>query len=70
MTALVQVTLTDDALFLVRVAHHLVADGIDAGLTLHDLALLVARTDEERPSPLERAIAEVRLRRALFTAPI
>ena len=55
-----QVTLTDDSLFLVRVAHQLVTDGIAAGLTLYDIAVLVARTDEERPSPLEKALEEVR----------
>ena len=53
-----QVTLSDDSLFLIRVAHQLVVDGIAAGLTLFEIASMVARTDEERASPLERAIEE------------
>ena len=53
-----QVTLSDDSLFLIRVSHQLVVDGIAAGLTMFDLASMVARTDEERASSLERAITE------------
>ena len=53
-----QVTLSEDSLFLIRVAHHLVVDGIAAGLTLFEIASMVARTDEERASSLERAIEE------------
>ena len=53
-----QVTLSEDSLFLIRVAHQLVVDGIAAGLTLFEIASMVARTDEERASSLERAIEE------------
>ena len=53
-----QVTLSDDSLFLIRVTHQLVVDGIAAGLTMFDLASMIARTDEDRPSSLERTIGE------------
>lgn len=52
-----QIALPDDCLFLLRVTHQLLVEGINAGLTLRDIASLIARVDEDVPSPLEVAIA-------------
>ena len=54
-----QVSISEDSLFLLRIAHNLLVNGIKAGLTLHQIASLIARVDDdgEVPSPVERAIA-------------
>lgn len=46
----------EETIFLVRIAHLLLKEGIAAGLTLSDIASLVARMDEDEPSKLEQAI--------------
>ena len=51
-----QIPISEDSLFLLRVTHRLIKEGIAQGLTLFDLACLIARTNEEIPSPLEIAI--------------
>eukprot|EP00605_Chrysophyceae_sp_TOSAG23-4_P002741 GSChrysophyteH1.ASY1.ANO1.3020.1 assembled CDS len=51
-----QVAIAEDSLFLLRLSHNLLVSGIKAGLTLHQIASLIARLDEQEPSPVERAI--------------
>ena len=53
-----QVDLSGDAQFLVRVSHQLVVDGVAAGLTLHEIALIVARINDDEPSVLEKVLEE------------
>ena len=52
-----QVSISEESLFLLRLTHNLLVSGVQAGLTLYDIAKLIARLDEDEPSPLERAIA-------------
>jgi hypothetical protein len=46
----------EETIFLVRLSHLLCKEGIAAGLTLRDIASMVARIDEDEPSKLEQAI--------------
>lgn len=51
--------LPEQSIFLLRVMHQLILAGIDAGLTLKDVADLVAReSDDAPPSKLEVALAD------------
>jgi hypothetical protein len=52
-----QVPVSEDCLYLLRVAHAVIKEGINAGLSLRDIAGLIARTEEDVPSALENAIA-------------
>ena len=52
-----RVSMSEESLFLIRLTHKLLVSGVEAGLTLYDIAGLIARLDEDEPSPLERAIA-------------
>ena len=52
------VTFSADTLFLLRLVHHLIVEGIKANLTLYDIACKVARLDEEVPSYLEKSLSE------------
>lgn len=52
-----RVSMSEESLFLIRLTHSLLVSGVEAGLTLYDIAGLIARLDEDEPSPLERAIA-------------
>jgi hypothetical protein len=56
----VEANISDDSLFLIRVAHHVLVTGLNAGLTLKDLAVIFVRSgdDEDIPSRLEQAIEE------------
>ena len=58
VAAQANVLIPEESLFLVRAMHKLLVDGIQKGLTLYDIASLVARNDEDIPSPLERLISE------------
>jgi len=58
VAAQANVLIPEESLFLVRVMHKLLVDSIQKGLTLHDIASIVARNDEEVPSTLERLISE------------
>lgn len=62
-----QFDMPEEAIFLLRIAHQLILDGINSGLTLRDIAELIARVDEDTPSPLEVAVkyAEENSHRAL-----
>jgi len=62
-----QVAVSDESLFLLRLSHNLIVNGIKAGLTLHDIAKLIARVEDDIPSPLERtvAVAEENAHRAI-----
>jgi hypothetical protein len=51
-----RVSMSEESLFLIRLTHNLLVTGINAGLSLYDIAQLIARLDEDVPSPLERAI--------------
>eukprot|EP01036_Dinobryon_divergens_P022974 gene22974-31280_t len=64
-----QLTLPDDSLFLFRIAHILLCEGIKKGLNLKDIASLIARTQDDVPSQLEAAIsfAEENAHRAIET---
>mmetsp|Transcript_16100 Transcript_16100/g.24266 ORF Transcript_16100/g.24266 Transcript_16100/m.24266 type:complete len:903 (-) Transcript_16100:252-2960(-) len=54
-----QVALSDDSIFLLRLSHFLLLNGIKAGLTLRDIAGIMARLGEDdAPSRLEMAIDE------------
>lgn len=52
-----QVAVSEQSLFLLRLVHNLIVNGINAGLTLYDIAKLIARIDEDKPSPLEQAVS-------------
>jgi hypothetical protein len=56
----VEVNISDDSIFLIRIAHHVLLTGLRAGLTLKDLATIFVRSgdDEDIPSRLEQAIDE------------
>lgn len=51
-----QLSLSDDCLFLLKLSHKLLCEGVEAGLTLRDIAELIARTAEDVCSPLENVI--------------
>jgi hypothetical protein len=55
-----EVNISDDSIFLIRIAHHVLLTGLRAGLTLKDLAVIFVRSgdDEDIPSRLEQAIDE------------
>ena len=53
-----QVSLSEESLFLARVSHQLVVEGVAAGLTLFNIAAIVARTADDVPSALEKALDE------------
>lgn len=55
-----QVALSDDSIFLLRLSHFLITEAFAVGLTLKDIANIVARVgyDESIPSRLEQAIEE------------
>ena len=53
-----QVPLSDESKFLLRLSHYLIVEGVRAGLTLKDIALFIARSDEDVPSKLELFIEE------------
>ena len=53
-----QVPLQEDCLFLIKISHHLLVDGIEAGLSLKDIAQIIARDDDDEPSKLELIISE------------
>jgi hypothetical protein len=55
---LMEVSVSANCVFLLRLIHHVISQSIDKGLTLYDIASLVARTDETTPSPLEKIIIE------------
>ena len=55
---LAQVSLSEESIFLTKVSHKLVVDGVAAGLTLFEIANIVVRVKDDCPSPLERAIEE------------
>lgn len=54
-----RVSLPEECWFLVRTVHSLLVEGlIKANLTIKQVASLIARLDDEIPSPLERIISE------------
>jgi Phosphatidylinositol 3- and 4-kinase len=53
-----QVALSDESIFLAKISHKLVVEGVAAGLTLFDIASIVARVTDDVPSTLERVIEE------------
>lgn len=53
-----EVSFSSDSLFLVRIVHYLLLQSLEKGLSLFDIASIVARTDETTPSPLEKMIQE------------
>jgi hypothetical protein len=55
-SVLLKVSLSTESLFLAKVVHLLVKDAVAAGLTLYDIAMIIARTTEGVPSPLEKAV--------------
>ena len=52
--------LTDEHIYLLQTAHHFVVNGIQNGLSLYDIAKLMARSfeDEEKPSKFETAFSD------------
>lgn len=52
-----KVVLSEESLFLVRLVHHLLVWGVSRGLTLRDIAGLIVRTEDGKPSALEKVIA-------------
>lgn len=53
-----QISLPGNSIFLLALAHLLVTQGIASGLTLYEIATLVARVNDEQASKLEQAIEE------------
>jgi hypothetical protein len=60
-------SLSEDCFFLLRLAHNLILQGINQGLSLRDIAGLIARTEDGIPSALEKAVtaAEENAQRAV-----
>eukprot|EP01038_Epipyxis_sp_PR26KG_P013576 gene13576-18219_t len=48
-----EVVLPAESIFLVKVVHKLLVEGIANGLTLRDIALMIVRVNDDEPSPLE-----------------
>ena len=53
-----QVALSVESIFLAKISHKLVVEGVAAGLSLFDIASIVARVKDDVPSSLERVIEE------------
>jgi len=53
-----EVMISKDSIFLLVLVHHLLVRCLRSGLTLLDVAQIVARSDEFTPSPLEKVIEE------------
>lgn len=51
-----KIVLPEETVFLLRLVHQVLVDGINRGLTLRDIAGLIARTEDGKPSPLEKVI--------------
>jgi len=51
-----QVSIPEESIYLLRVVHELIVQGINAGLTLKDIASMIARVEEGVPSPLEKLL--------------
>jgi hypothetical protein len=49
----VGVSLSNESIFLTKIAHQLVVDGVAANLNLYEISLIVARMNEDIPSDLE-----------------
>lgn len=56
-----EVSVSVDSLFLLKLVHHTIKKSIEKGLTLFDIASVVARTTENMPSPLEKMINEAEM---------
>lgn len=52
-----QTILSNESLFLVRITHELLLQGITRGLNLNDIACMIARPNDDIISPLEKLIA-------------
>lgn len=52
-----QLNFPEECYYLLRVVHTLIVNGISAGLTLRDIALIIARSDEDEPSEFEKALS-------------
>lgn len=52
-----QISVPEESLFLVRIVHQLLVEGIAIGLTLRKIAELIVRTEYGVPSALEKAIS-------------
>lgn len=52
-----QVAIPEESIHLLRVVHELIVQGINSGLTLKDIATIIARVDEGVPSPLEKLLS-------------
>jgi Phosphatidylinositol 3- and 4-kinase len=48
--------IAEDTIFLIRLSHLLIKEGLAAGLNLRDIASLVARMEEDEPSKLEMVV--------------
>lgn len=53
-----QVAISEDSLYLLRLSHNLLVEGVEAGLTLYQIACMIARLDEDKPSLIEDAIVK------------
>jgi pSer/pThr/pTyr-binding forkhead associated (FHA) protein len=51
-----QVSIPEESIHLLRVVHELIVQGINSGLTLKDIASMIARVEEGVPSPLEKLL--------------
>ena len=58
VSMLSHVSLPEESIFLAKISHQLVVDGVAAGLNLFEIATIVARVKDHIPSSLERAIEE------------
>lgn len=54
-----QVNISEDCLYLLEITHNLLRQGVNAGLTLKEIAQIIVRANEEDPSRLETALASV-----------
>lgn len=53
LSSQVGISLSNESIFLARIAHQVVVDGVAANLNLYEISTIVARLNEEVPSALE-----------------
>lgn len=52
-----EVALSEDTIYLLRTVHELLVQGVNAGLTLYEIASLIVRVEDNVPSALEKLLA-------------
>ena len=53
-----QISIPQESLLLIRIVHYLLVEGVSMGLSLHEIAKIIARTEYGVPAALEKALAD------------